>query len=338
MKKYTPNFNDPRVQRKCTDALQWATCMLKENKANSWSRTHLDVKIGYSHTSLGAWLRHNLLTTTNPRFSTTQGIAKQYVLNTPGAVKIAQHLGIEYNPHKPRESIGVRTAVAKYAPQFAATEFVYTNLGDRYYNDMQNIKTDIRKQLFSHYGFRFNYDCENAYPTIMLQYAHNWANFRKPFSALIDYTQNTREYRTRLATHIGCDYATAKEILVAKFNGATLRPRARISQLLTREQLHRLKHSTQFQELCKDITRLWQGIARSHCQSSIRPRQRMQMYQHEERRVQNAVVSLFNNKAIKVFLEHDGWRATDYIDVHLIELHIRKRTGYSIRISVEIAQ
>lgn len=338
MKKYKPNFNDPRVANKCRRALGWATCQLHEHKYNGWSRKHLDKRIGYSHTDLGRYLRQQLLITHDNHWSMDHGICKKYTLNVQGAVGLAQQLGIEYKRRKPRQSIGLALAREQYQDVFDRGVFEYTEKSGRLYNELQNIKTDIRAPLFASYGFRFNYDIANAYPTLLTQYALQTATYRKQFHSLSEYCNDPCAYRLKLAHSTGTDYATAKKILVAKFNGATLREGYAISQTLNRTQMHRLKHNTQWNLLCKDITRLWKGIARSQGRTRIPPRERMHLYCQEERRVIGVIERQFKKQNYQMFLEHDGWRATDWIDPHLLELSVRKHTGYAITITCEVCR
>lgn len=336
MAKYTPNFKDPRVQRKVHSALSWATQMLDEHKANGWSRSHLDKKIGFAHNPLGAWLRNNLLIVKNPRYSMQFGQCKQYTLDVRGAAMIAQQLGIEYNPRKVRVSIGVKTAIEQHKLVFD-NPFVYTQKSNRNYHDLQNIRTDIRTSLFSHYGFRWNYDIQNAYPTLVLQYALKNAQFRKPLETLKHYVQDPTTFRNNLAQEIGCDASTAKQIIIARFNGATLRNSGSIASTLNRLQFYKLKSSDWFERLDKDVKRAWSGICRSHCVRSMNNRAKMHFYLSLENQVMRTIKREFSKKNIPVFLEHDGWRSKDYIDPHMLKLQVKKHSGFDVNFSFEIS-
>jgi len=336
MKKYKPNFNDPRVKAKAYAALAWATQQLSEDKPNGWSKHHLDKRIGYSHNNLGAWLRQQLLNTHNTHYNMLTAQTKQYTLRTRGAAHIAQLLGIEYTPRKIRRSIGLRTAIEQHAPVFNSPCFEYTEKNCRSYHPLQNIRTDIREPLFAHYGFRYNYDIENAYPTLVLQFAQQSARFRKPLDTLCAYVDNPTHYRQQLAQALNVDVATAKKIIVARFNGATLRNTGAIREQLTPIQFYKLKNNLWFEQLNQDIRRAWSGIARYHSKNSLSNRSKMEIYLKLEQQVIGIIQREFSKRNIHMFLEHDGWRANDYIDPYLLKLRVKKSSGFTVNFTCSI--
>ena len=330
MKKYKPNFNDPRVASKARSALGWATQQLHEHKYAGWSTRHLDKRIGYSHTNLGRYLRQQLLITHNNHYSMEQGFTKQYRLNLHGVYKLAQQLGIEYNPRKLRRSIGVKTAIEQYQPQFQ-TAFEYTHKNNRSYHPLQNLRSDIRKPLFEHYGYKHNYDIENSYPTLLLNAVHQHCTLRKPLTALEEYVANPQQVRLRLAQQIGVDYLTAKKILIGKCNGGTLRIHSELWRMLDAIPLHRLRRNTWFKQFALDLNRAWSNIARHYGARSFSPSERMSFYLQLEKQVMAIVQTTFERNQIDVFLEHDGWRATAYIDTDVLEQLVKDKLNYTVR-------
>lgn len=336
MKTYTPNWNDPRVIRSATKALSWATQMLKEDTCSSWSSRHLDTRLGCLHNSLGCYLRNTLLTLHNSHYSMTQGYTKQYRLNLPGAAHIAQKIGINPTRRKIRTTIGLTLAKQQYGAQLIQGAFEYTEKNNRCYNELQNIRTDIRKHLFADYGYRFNYDIQNAYPSILLDYAQKNAKFRKPLTTLKQYALMPNLCRDNLARDLRVSYAVAKEIIIARVNGGSLRTQGAINSMLTRIQMYRLKHNTWFAQLTADVKRAWQGIARSQQRKNFNNRAKMNFYLTLENQVMRVIRSAFSKKNIDVFLEHDGWRAKDYIDPHVLELLVLNKTNCKIKLCVTV--
>lgn len=335
MKKYKPNFNDPRVASKASSALGWATQQLHEHKYASWSTRHLDKRIGYSHTNLGRYLRQLLLITHNSHYSMEQGYTKQYRLNLHGVYRLAQQLGIEYNPRKLRRSVGVKTAVLQHQHHFDSP-FQYELKSNRYWNELQHIRTDIRAELFAHYGFTLNYDIKNALPTVIAQIAYGTGRIRKPLHTIDEYTQDPHKCRLQLAHYLNCDAQTAKKIIVATFNGATLRPGSKIESMLSRLQLHKLKHNSWYLTLKQELNRAWSAIARDQGRRSIPSRKRMEIYLEIERKIMHVVERAFAKKNIPIFLEHDGWRAKDWIDPYQLKLNVQKSTGYRVEFTCEV--
>jgi hypothetical protein len=332
---YKPNFKDPRVQRKVRSALTWAMIMLKEDKPASWSSRYLDKKIGFLHTDLGKYLRENLLKIANHRYSQRDGFSKQYTLNLAQVYKLAPLLGITVSPKKLRKTLGLKLAIQEYAPVFD-TAFEYKDQSNRYWHEMQHIRSDIRVGLFAHYGYRFNYDMQNAYPTLITQRAQRTGRIRKPLSTLIAYTQNPNQYKHQLAQDLGVEASIAKTIIVARFNGASLRPQGSIDKMLTRLQMYKLRTNPWFNQLKLELDRAWGAIAKELGVKYASSKLRMHTYLEMERSVINVIRREFSKKNIPIFLEHDGWRAKDYIDPYLLKLQVKKKTGYDVNFVCEI--
>ena len=333
---YQPNFNDPRVVAKTEKAVAWASQQLSEYKYASWCSRHIDKKIGNISHNLGRYLRSHLLTVHSEHYNMNTGKTKQYRLNVSGLCKLAQLAGIEYNPRKPRQSIGIKTAKAEWDTEIQSALFVYTHKSHRSYHPIQNIKTDIRRELFRSNGFAFKYDIENCYPTLIYQTAMKTGRIRKPLSTIKSYTDNPKLYRNKLAADIGCDYDTAKQILIAKFNGGTLKDQGKIQSLLNRIQFHKLKHNVWFIDFCNELTRAWRAIAKEQNCRSLSRSNKMKIYLQLEQSVIKAIKREFSKNNYPIFLEHDGWRSRDYIDPYLLEIAVRNRTGYSVRIMLDV--
>jgi hypothetical protein len=336
MQKYTPNFNDPRVQRKVRSAVGWATSVLNEHTAQGWSSRYLDKKIGYLHTDLGRYLRENLLILASSYYRPDSIDTKKYRLNLLGVWRICKHLNINPKPNKIRKSVALSIVSQEYAPAFASGAFEYTEKSNRFWHDLQSVTTEIRKPLFAQNGYNFDYDIANCYPTLVLQLVKRTGRTRKPLTALEEYVLDPKATRTALAERIGCSTDTAKEVILAKFNGASLSPRGSIVKLLKPMQFHRLKADPWFCVLVKDLRRAWNAVARDKGLRSLNGNARMQIYLSQEHAVMSVIRREFSKKNIPIFLEHDGWRAKDYIDPYLLKLQVKNKTGYDVTFTCEV--
>lgn len=332
---YTPNFNDPRVQRKIKHALGWACANLRYDTPKNWAKVKLDNSIGHNHHSLGRYLRNTLLIEHNSHYNMLTGKTKQWRLNLKGVFSLSESLGI--TPPVKASRITHHVAVELLSKQHAHTlntgAFEYIEKSNRLWNDLQFVRNDVRKQLFKRHGYCWEFDIRSAAPTILLQYARRICDLTKPTVEIDRYLQDPGQYRQRLADQLGIDYNTAKSIITARFNGATLRHDRDISKMLgnNRIQLYKLKKNSQFVLLTKDIKKITDSIKKFH---QIRGRmsagKKWEYYHLEEKRVMGVVRKALEQNKCKYFLEHDGWRSDAWIDPHELKLRVRKQTGYVI--------
>ena len=88
MKKYEPNFNNPRVLKKVDKALKFVTRYLR--RPSNSSKSQLDKHLGRSNDNLGKYLREKLLITTNNWYSKDWHISKQYMYNQVEVANLIQ--------------------------------------------------------------------------------------------------------------------------------------------------------------------------------------------------------------------------------------------------------
>ena len=81
---YEPNLRDPRVVTRIRNALGFAKGVLSETKPHQWSTRFIDKHLGQQQHPLGAWLRAQLLITTDDHWNKETGACKQYMLNASG--------------------------------------------------------------------------------------------------------------------------------------------------------------------------------------------------------------------------------------------------------------
>mgnify|MGYP000545164781 CR=1 FL=1 len=72
MKKYNPNFSDPRIQKRINRSLDYAFANLSTTKETQWAKTQIDRWFGQSQNPLSAMIRSELLICRNPYYKPIQ--------------------------------------------------------------------------------------------------------------------------------------------------------------------------------------------------------------------------------------------------------------------------
>ena len=337
---YTPNFNDPRVKKKCLRALGFVCSSLSYDKPRAWARVELDKWLGYQHRDLGQWLRKTLLVEQSARWNKDTGECKKWLLRESGV----NHLCEIYNDYliaklpianKVAKStqIALDWAENEYQQQLTTGVFEYKEKSNRFWNDLQRIPSEIRKPLFAKHGYEYEYDIQACAPTLISQLARK-EGMTRPTPVLDDFLANRQKYRIALAERIGCTERQSKEILNAIFAGAKLGPGNAIATILNenRHQLDLLKTNVWFTSLRKDIKKCWDAIKSSEKSVRLSSRDKWMIYFGLEKSVMSVIRKQLIKEGNRYFLEHDGWRCESYIDPDSLRLSVRKQTGYDIQI------
>jgi len=337
---YTPNFNDPRVHKRAKQALGWAMGCLSDTKSREWSKHELDRWFGRSNNSLGNYLRTKLIKTTDDYYTWGTGASKckEYKLNLKGAQQLGELIGVfNITTHTHIYPI-VQQVVEQEHPEIASGAFVYRSRSDRLWHPLQNLRSDIRKPLLKSHGYAYEYDIVSAAPTLIYALAReSGLTDRSRVDTILAYLDNPREFRNYIAQLLNIDYATAKQIVTARFAGATLRTDCAIHKSLKYNHtlLHTLRDDPQFQQLSKDINKCWHKIKQSRGHTRLSPRHKWRIYFELENRVMRVVRTELNKLNTKYFLEHDGWRSTDYINPRELAYTVKQRTGYTVQFELK---
>jgi len=333
---YTPNFNDPRVKKKCLRALGFVCSSLSYDKPRAWARVELDRWLGYQHRDLGVWLRKTLLIEHSSRWNKDTGECKKWLLSESGV----NHLCEIYNNYLIAKlpiankvaEIAIDWAENEYKEQLTSGAFEYKEKSHRLWNDLQRIPSEIRKPLFAKHGYEYEYDIQACAPTLISQLARK-QGLTRPTPTLDLFLADRQHYRTALAERIGSTERQSKEILNAIFAGAKLGPGNSIATILNdnRDQLDLLKHNVWFTSLRKDIKKCWDAIKKSEQSLRLSSRDKWMIYFSLEKSVMNVVRRELIKEGNRHFLEHDGWRCESYIDPHRLRLSVRKSTGYDVQ-------
>ena len=327
MKKYNPNFQDPRVTRRVNTSLDWALACLSPTKPRQWSTRHIDRQFGSQHNPLSKMMRQHLLTTHDIYYNPLTHKSKQYLLNLAGASQLASYVGRDVNT-KNLHSQRCTSADTLYGEQIAQGAFEYTEKSNRLWNDIQFLENDIRKPLFENYGYIHEYDIRTAAPTLLYQLAQQHRT--KPLPAVKDYVDHSREHRQLLSERIGVDVNTAKRLITARCAGARFGAMNAIARELQGRWVayERLKTDHWFNTVSKEIVEMWSVIKSSEDLPRLTARIKWNIYFREELRVMRSVHSSLNKQGITYFHEHDGWRSREAVDMRKLKLHVNKQTGY----------
>jgi len=326
MKKYKPNWSDPRIVRRVNHSLDYALANLSTTKPRQWSTRRIDYWFGQQQNRLSQLIRSELLVCVDSFYNPERGIAKKYLLNWQGVEKLARCID---RPISTPTATRISAADTVYGSDILSAAFVYQQKNNRLYTPLQYLTNDIRKPLFANYGYIHEYDIKTAAPQILTQYSRT-KGLTRTINTVDDYLQDPNSSRQQLAEVIGTDYATAKKLITARFAGARLGYDNALSRLLNQNRLQyeRLKNNTWFELLTIDIKHMWDAIKQDLYMSRLSARDKWNIYFQEELRVMRSTHRYLSDRGITYFHEHDGWRSRESVDVRELKLHIHKQTGY----------
>lgn len=338
LKKYNPNWRDPRVQRRINQSLDYALANLSPTKPKEWSTRQIDRWFGNQGNPLSKMIREQLLTTHDPYYNPERGQAKKYLLNVEGAHKLALQVGrtVGTVPAQLHQST-LESADRIYGKQIASGVFEYKEKSNRLWNDIQHLDNTTRKPLFANYGYVYEYDIKSSAPNILVQYAKN-NGLDAAIPTIENYLRDPDLYRTKLQTLLGCNRKTAKQLITSRFAGARFGKRNSIINQLEYNwhQYNLLKDDEWFEQLTREIKSLWDCLKKDLGLSRINAKHKWDLYFSEELRVMRSVHKYMDKTSVRYFHEHDGWRSTGAVDLHQLKLHVRKQTGYWLEFDEEV--
>ena len=332
---YTPNFHDPRVIRRCKRSLGFLASHLHPSKPKLYARDALDRYLGKSSNPLSAYIRSKTLICVDSHYNMETGKPKRYTLDLNGFDEIQTAIGEATVDPK---TIAARAMLDIHGDTIRSGKFKYKDKSHRRWNEIQNISSEVRSIVFHDCGYSWNYDIENAAPTLLLQLAKQ-SGLKRTLHTIEDLLVNKTQRRQELANRIGCDTNNAKQIVAARFAGATLRWGANLhTNTLNNNNLQfaRLKDDAWIKDLSEDLKHMWIAIKSDTPYSRLTSRHKWGIYFSLERKVINSCEKLIKKHKLQYFLEHDGFRTTGYIDPYQFKLHVKKHTGYSVDFSLDI--
>jgi hypothetical protein len=343
---YSPNFEDPRTRRRLERARGFAVSYFSETQPRTASKQLIDRYFGNTNRTLGRWLLATLLEVDDPHYNMHTGKPRSYRLRP------TEPTAEELTSAKPRDlQECVNLAYEEHREALDQGRVEYREKSSRLWHPVQNMRTQYRRPFLAQSGLCFHYDICAAAPTILVQQAESIANDPKRFPLIRAYIQHRTLVRQMLARGTHSEPEAIKRTINALFCGAPLgvqSDRAVMQILQSTHRVQQLQQSRLVTELRREIRDLWRVLGEAIPRTTttdrtgrsrrrrLTGRDKWQYYFAQELKVIRAVESLMRKSHTRVFLEHDGWVTSEYIDPYRISQHIRKRTGIRVEIELEL--
>lgn len=360
LSNYQPNFNDPRVIKKCGNVMNWCKTHLNSKHSKHISSRVLSKVFGPSCNDLSKWLRVNLLFQVGSY--EVGGECYSYILNKDGLDKISSLIEQNFKPEEERQkkrrknklaaatAIMLNTSVTfsdkyeKYVNEMTfQKDFTYKEIDNRFYHELQNIQRDYKTDFWKGH-LPYDYDIEACAPTLLAQYAEQCGLIHLLNATLRDYLEHKDEFRNYLADLLDIDVQVAKELINALFNGAKI-SNNKVYQCsifkmldLNEDKLLLLKNDKKIKELRLNIKHMWDRIKviEKGRGTSWSKGDKWNIYFKLERNVMDVIYDELQKQNIFFFKEHDGFRTNNEIDIDFVEKAITEKTGYKIIIKRKI--
>ena len=360
---YTPNWSDPRVQRRVRRAIGFAAGVISADKPQAWSTRYIDQWFGQAQNPLSCLLREQLLIVSDNHWNKDTGQCKQYLLNPVGLSFLCDAVGLnkDYN-YSTTYPIVLQVAQQEYQQQLATGDFEYNDQSQRLWHPLQNFRRDVKRDVLESAGYQYHYDIECCAMTLIHQYSqkipevvvnHKWQQGPMDLYlfALRDYLRDRKTIRTQIAQAADISEDLVKRIVNALLAGAQLsqNPTTQIYQMLSGDiaRIQFLQQHEYLTQLRADIRTCWDYIKptlprRSQTTKSgrqrmipVSSRQKWAVYFDLERQVLNEVRDYLTENNNRHFLEHDGWSCVREIDQSVLRDRIQKKTGFLIEFEMK---
>lgn len=326
--EYNPNFNDPRVKKKCLSALAFVEQFVKDTP--HWLSTReIGKHFGWQGRPLGKYLKEQLLICTDPYFNIQTGQCKKYIRNNLGVKFLKQQLGIEKIPVAVNEEI---------INDLDTGEFEYKESNSREYHPLQNLPRRVKKPLLASKGYRHEYDIQCCAQTLLLQHARA-QGFKKPTPALDRYIKDRTSVRNELSQTLGLDTDTIKKILTAILNGGSISAwhenmifsYVNYNRLMIQE-LSVNPYICEYQREVRDMWKYLRGTQRLSKGQRFNAKMKSEMYRFLEESVRVVIKRYLKKTKNVAFIEHDGWSANKPVDIERLCYEVKQQTGFVIEL------
>lgn len=289
---YTPNFSDPRVQRRIQQAIGFATACFSTTKNRTWSTRYIDKWFGISSNPLSKYLRETVLICTNQYYNPRTHISKSYRLNATGVDQLRAQLN-DPDKHTPIypcvlqvQDLAVDWCKDQFQQELSTRVFRYNNKSNRNWHPLQRVRREIKKIVFADSGLRYQYDIRCCAPRLLLQYSQQIPELLDPIRlcgpqnkkrpvwlqgpmdlwlpAMQAYLADRTAVRNQLAIRAEISPVAAKKIINALFAGAriALNEDSDVYKLLQGDlaKIHYLRQDPYITELRDEIRTMWEYI------------------------------------------------------------------------------
>lgn len=361
---YTPNFNDPRIRKRCKSALGFTIACLRKNEDRAWWTRQLDKNFGIQSNPLSQYLRKTLIRCVNTSFNMNSGQCKTYVSRPEGIAFIKQQLKTKTkqidDTLENDTTLALNWANEQFKDQLLTGIFKYHDKSDRLWNQIQNIKTPIREQLLASHGMRYQYDIETAAPTLLYAMSRHMPDVKNAKDKIVHcgndlymeyiehYLANKTQIRNRIAFEAEIPVKVAKKLITALFSGGalTVNEKSKVFASIGYDvaKMEFLKQDAFLVGLRNDIKTLWwylrpalpmttktndKGNTRS---TQMNSRNKWNLYFSLERDVMDLVKDYLVANNVKHFLEHDGWSCDKELDQQDLLGYIKEHMNIELKL------
>lgn len=352
---YKPNLNDPRIRRRIETILEWALPMMNLGEPFQCHRDTLTEIFGnQSSNKLGKMLRAKLLreesSSYKPKNAAGEGYCKTYRVSESGFNRVCAMLfGEMIVPHSESKlrKFSIAYAQERYAAELAGIRsFQYSEKSYRLHHKLQHFRRELKDQIFDGW---YDYDISTAMPTIFWNLHRetapkfDWATqaFREEMAVLPTmehYIQNKAACRANLAQSVGIDLDLAKRLINGLFLGMKLVPHYTCAayKLLgfNPKRLNQFGSDPFVEALRRDIRKFWVWTARrinsDRRQAKLAPIKKSLLYFYYEKLVLDMVRLYLDERRFTYFLEHDGFRSKQIVDLDELSSFVKEKIGFEL--------
>lgn len=341
---YEPNFNDPRVIKRCKRALGFAFGMLSANKPREYASRSIDKYFGQGQHPLSQYLKAQLLIIEDPhyKFGDLGSQCKTYLLDHPGAMRLYSDLYPSKSINKQREYNLISESVTpEFNSQLHSGKFEYKHKSNRQWHPLQNLRSEPRKHIFNSYGYSHIYDIRACAPTLIAHLASAYApkhtiTVKRMNHTFDKFLCDIKGFRQHVADVANTEYSTAKKLINSLFAGANLGCNVQYDTYKMLDynfaNMHALQQDAELSELRTAISKAWKLI-RVGEQIELPKGKRMtssnkwSVYFKYENLIMSVVSDYLDREYVRYFKEHDGWSCDVQLDLEDLVSYLRARTG-----------
>ena len=336
MKKYIPNFNDPRVVRRCTQAIGFTNALVRTSKPVPIATRVIDKHFGHAGDNLSKYLRKQLLICTDTHFNKDTGKCKKYVSSAEGTQRLLENIGLKKAP-------AIQWGKKTYKDELDTLDFKYKDKSHRLWNPIQNLRSEVRNKLLSQAGLIYQYDI--VCRPLPVLYQHSQV---QSLNTLTYYLANRDDVREHLAKGLEVEKHIVKEFINSLFAGAVIStsPMRAVMNIFGQDKakIEFIKQDTFINLLHSDIKKMWSPIIdrqpveyiidknKQKRKKAFNSRSKWNVYFTLERKILNAQIDYMKERDIKSFLLHDGIFTDTKIDVKSMCKYIKDKTGFAVQL------
>lgn len=363
-----PNFSHSSARKRCETAIL-ACIKFFGTKQRSASKTLLSqgTFFGILSNRTSRYLKNTLLTEIYQSHTKNNKKTKIYKINIQGLNYVREELNGTYTGLFKDYCLLEKSLNWEYVYQVQRTQaqqvfqehqkellssrFTYKKSSSRRYHRLQTISNRYRSDEFTNYGYKYNYDIECCAPTLLLQYARI-LGLKTPTPAMDYLISNRTQARQQIANECAISVDLVKKIITSVLQGAIISKSIKSSVYVdileyNSFRLHRVQTNDLMCKLRKEISMMWSKISphipRGTYLDKNGTRKLMRMtgkrktdvYRRLEQVVMKEIDKYLKKQNMKFFMEHDGWRCDQLVDVDQLVYVVRSKTGYNIRFDME---